>query len=223
MGKRFNDILDEIKQFINGKTLDALVPPLVYLVANNFFDLKVTVILALGTAIFFAIKRLINKESLLYALGGILGVLLASGLALFSDNASNYFLPGFIGSGIMFLISLISVLVGKPLAALVSHLSRSWEFAWFMRKDIKPAYREVTLAWSLLFLVRMILQGLLLSRGNLTEITWVNLALGFPATFIVLILTLIYGLWRLQNLKGPGIDEFRDKKSPPWRGQTKGF
>lgn len=223
MKKLLQDILDEVKQFVNGKTIDALIPPLVYLVSNRFFDLKITIVLALGSAILFALWRLFKKESVLYALGGVGGVLLASGFALFSDNASNYFLPGVIGSGLMFGVSLISVLIGRPLAALLSHISRSWDFSWFMRKDIKPAYREVTLVWSLLFLLRMLLQWYLLSRGNLTEITWVNILLGFPATMLVLILTLVYGVWRLQNLGGPGIDEFKDGKTPPWRGQTKGF
>lgn len=46
---------------------------------------------------------------------------------------------------------------------------------------------------------------------------------GLPATLIVLILTLIYGIWRLKNLGGPGIEEFRERKDPPWQGQKKGF
>ena len=223
MKKLFQEIIDEIKQFVNGKTIDALVPPLVYLLANQIFDLKMTAIISIGVAVVFAIYRLYKKETVLYALGGLGGVLVAAGTALLSNSAENYFLPGIISSGFMFLASLFTVIIGRPLAAILSHLSRSWDFKWFMRKDIKPAYREVTLAWSLLFLVRMLLQILLLKRGNLAEITWINIILGLPATLLVLVVTLIYGTWRLQKLGGPGIDEFEEGKTPPWRGQRKGF
>lgn len=223
MKKILQDVFDEIKQFVNGKTIDTIVPPLVYLVANQIFDLKVTALISIGVAAAFAIYRLYKKETILYSLGGLAGVLVAAGTALLSGSAENYFLPGIISSGFMFIASLMTVIVGRPLAAIFSHLSRSWDFKWFMRKDIKPAYREVTLAWSFLFLLRMLLQILLLKRGNLAEITWINIMLGLPATLIVLVFTLIYGTWRLQKLGGPGIDEFEEEKPPPWRGQKKGF
>ena len=223
MKKIFQDILDEIKQFVNGKTIDALIPPLVYLVANHLFDLKITVFISIATAIIFSLYRVYKKESVLYALAGLGGILVALASALFTDSAENYFLPGIISSGFMSVVSLLSIIIGRPIAAILSHLTRSWDFKWFMRKDIKPAYREVSFVWSLLFLLRMILQIYLLKRGNLVEITWINILLGLPATLIVLVFTLIYGNWRLGKLGGPGIDEFEEGKTPPWRGQKKGF
>lgn len=162
-----------------------------------------------------AIFRAFKGQSVLYALLGIGGVAIASGFAIFSDKAASYFLPKVISSGFLFLVSLVSILIGRPLAAILSHISRGWEFDWFMRKDIKPAYREVTIAWAVLFLSRMTIQLILFRRGNLAELGWASILLGFPATLTVLILTLIYGVWRLKKLGGPGIDEFRQGKSPP--------
>ncbi len=223
MEKLLKDIGDELKSFLSGKTIDAVIPPIVYIIGNNLFGLKEGIILALSLAIILAIVRILKKESFLYAIGGIIGVVLASGFALVANNAANYFLPKIIGSGALFLVSTISVLIGKPLAAILSHISRGWKFEWFLRKDIKPAYREVTLVWALLFLGRMALQLFLYNRGNLTELGWASILLGFPATVTVLVLTLIYGSWRLKRLGGPGIDEFQEGKNPPWRGQKKGF
>lgn len=223
MKSLFQDIVDELKQFLTGKTIDAIFPPIIYLIGNSLFGLKIGVILAISLALILGIVRAIRKESILYALGGSLGVAIASGFALFSDNAASYFLPRVIGSGFLFLAALVSILIGRPLAAVLSHITRGWNFQWFMRKDIKPAYREVTIAWTLLLLTRTILQWLLYKRGNLIELGWSSLLLGFPATLTVLILTLIYGIWRLRNLGGPGIDEFEDGKEPPWKGQRKGF
>lgn len=221
--KLFKDIVDEVKEFLSGKTIDAIFPPIVYIIANTIFGLKVAIGLAIALAVILAVFRSFKGQSVLYALGGIIGVLIASGFALLSNNAANYFLLKVISSAFLFFLSLISLLLGRPLAAILSHLSRGWEFDWFLRKDIKPAYREVTVAWAALFLFRATIQWTLFKRGNLTELGWASILLGFPATFIVLILTLIYGIWRLRDLEGPGIDEFRQGKEPPWEGQKKGF
>ncbi len=218
-----NDIKDELKQFLSGKTIDALIPPIVYLIVNNLVGLKVAVISAISIALIFALFRLLKKESVLYAIGGIGGVVLASGFALISDNAANYFLPKIIGSAGLFILLLISIFIGKPAAAILSHLSRGWQFDWFLRDDIKPAYREVTIVWLLLVLIRLVLQIILYQRGDLTELGWASILLGFPATLMVLILTLVYGVWRLKRLGGPGIEEFEKGKNPPWEGQKKGF
>lgn len=219
----FIQIKEEVKQMVTGKTIDALFPPIVYVIGNSFFGLKIGIILALSIAIILGLYRVYKKESFLYALGGLIGIGIASAFAYFGNNAANYFLPKVITSGLSFLLGVISLIVGKPLAAWVSHLSRGWKLEWFFRDDVKPAYSEVTIVWTILFLIRMILQIILLRRGNLVELGWANIMLGFPATFIILILTLVYGMWRLKNLGGPGVDEFINEKEPPWKGQTRGF
>lgn len=220
--KLLKDIKDELSQFLSGKTIDTLIPPIIYALVNSLFGLRPAVIAALTLAILFAVYRLLQKESVLYALGGLGGVVIASGFALLSNNAANYFLPKILGSAGLLLL-LISLLIKKPAAAILSHLSRGWSFAWFLREDIKPAYLEVTIAWILLVFLRLILQIILYKRGNVSELGWASILLGFPATLTVLILTLIYGVWRLKKLGGPGIDEFEAGKKPPWEGQRKGF
>lgn len=47
--------------------------------------------------------------------------------------------------------------------------------------------------------------------------------LGLPVTISVLVLSYIYGVWRLKKLGGPGIEEYRKKSPRPWKGQMKGF
>lgn len=223
MSNLFTQIKEEVTQFVTGKTIDALFPPIIYVIGNSLFGLKIGIILALSIAIILGLYRVYKKQNFLYALGGIAGIGIASAFAYFGDNAANYFLPKVITSGALFLLALISLIIGKPLAIWASHLSRGWKWEWFYRKDVKPAYREVTIVWTILFLTRMILQWILLKRGNLIELGWANILLGFPATLTVLILSFVYGFWRLRNLGGPGVEEFTEGKEPPWKGQTKGF
>jgi hypothetical protein len=121
------------------------------------------------------------------------------------------------------LVTVISNIIGKPLAAWLSHITRGWPLAWFWRKDVKPAYLEVTWMWGFFFAMRLSVQIFLFIQGDAATIAWMNTLLGWPVTIIILVVSYIFGIWRLRKLGGPGVDEFEDGKSPPWRGQTRGF
>lgn len=217
------EILEELRSVLAGRTFDALLPPLVYVIANAAFGLLIGAVIALAAALFIFLFRLFKKQDWKYALGGLLAVLLAVGLAYLTQNASSYFLPALFSGGILVLLVLVSLIIGKPLAAWISHLTRAWPLDWFWRSDVKPAYREVTMFWLLILAGRFALQLLLYLKGDATTLGWANTLLGWPVTIIVLVLSYVYGIWRLHQLKGPGVDEFMENKLPPYRGQTRGF
>jgi len=217
------EILEELKMVVSGKTFDALLPPLVFVVINGLFGLDIAVITALGLALLLGLNRVFRKHTFLYALGGFLGVAFASTLAYFTRTAATYFLPAILSSGLLLIITLGTLLAGKPLAAWASHLTRGWPLEWFWRRDVKPAYREVTLIWAALIGLRLFIQVTMYLAGDPALLAWVNFLLGWPVIIIVLVLSYIYGIWRLRQLGGPGVDEYLEGKEPPWRGQTRGF
>ncbi|MBG0765627.1 MAG: DUF3159 domain-containing protein, partial [Tissierellales bacterium] len=131
---KLREIIDELKTVLSGSTIDALLPPLVFLIINNIFGITAAVVSALILSLALGIKRILNKESWKYALSGFIIVSLAAGLALITKNASNYFIGGAVGSGMFFLLAVISLVIGKPMAAYASHLSRGWPLDWFWRK-----------------------------------------------------------------------------------------
>ncbi|PKM64670.1 MAG: hypothetical protein CVU96_01630 [Firmicutes bacterium HGW-Firmicutes-20] len=217
------EILEELTSVLSGKTLDAIVPPLIFVIINSMYGLTTAIIVALIISASFGIYRLIRKQSGLYALGGSLGIILAGGFAYLANNATNYFLPGIVTNAFVLLLSVFTLIIDKPLAAYASHLTRGWKLDWFWRKDIKPAYREVTIMWSLFFLIRTIIQVTLFLSDSVDALIWANTIMGLPVTLAVLVLSYVYGIWRLRNLKGPGIDEYLENKNAPFRGQTRGF
>mgnify|MGYP001110069901 CR=1 FL=1 len=223
MNNKLNEIWEELKSVLSGKTFDTLLPPILYVIVNAIFGLQVAVIVALGTAVLLGVVRLVRKQKWQYAFAGFLGVGLAAGLALLTQNAASYFIPAIISSGILVLGAIVSNILGKPLAAWASHLTRGWPLDWFWRKDVKPAYVEVTLMWAFFFAVRLGLQILLFSRGDAAQLAWANTLLGWPVTIIVLVISYVYGIWRLRKLGGPGVEEYEAGKAPPWNGQTRGF
>lgn len=217
------EILEELRSVLAGRTFDALLPPIIYVIANAIFGLIPGAIIAISGALLIFLLRLFKKQDWKYTLGGLLAVFLAAGLAYFTQNAASYFLPGLISGALLLLLALISLLIGKPLAAWLSHLTRGWPVHWFWRSDVKPAYTEVTLFWLLFIAARFVIQLYLYLKGDVTTLGWANTLLGWPVTIIVLVLSYIYGIWRLRQLKGPGVDEFIENKLPPYRGQTRGF
>ena len=219
----FREILEELSSVLKGKTLDALLPPLLFVLAQSRTTLINAVILALGLSLGIGFYRLIKRQAIAYAFGGLVTVLIASAFALFANNASNYYLPGILSTTFLFIVMLISVLIDKPFAAFVSHLTRGWSLAWFWRKDIKPAYREVTWFWVAMFGLSAGVQWVFYLGSDLNQLVWVTSLFGLPFTIFVLIVTYVYGLWRLKKLGGPGIDEFNQNKQAPYKGQTRGF
>jgi uncharacterized membrane protein len=220
---RLKDFLSEIKLIFSGKTLDAIVPPLVFVVVNGYLGLSIAIIISLVIALIFFIYRVVSKQSFSYALFGLAGILLAGGFAFVANNATNFFLPDIITNGFILVLSIGSLIINKPIAAYLSHLTRGWTLAWFWRKDIIPAYREVTYMWTAFFLIRTIIQVVLFIGNDVNALLWTSTIMGLPATFLILTISYVYGIWRLKQLGGPGIDEFDANKKPPYRGQNRGF
>jgi hypothetical protein len=217
------EILEELNSVLKGKTLDALLPPLLFVLVQSRTTLINAIIIAIGLSFVIGLYRLFKHQAIAYAFGGLVTVLIASAFALFANSASNYYLPGILSTTFLFIVMLVSVLIDKPLAAFVSHLTRGWSLKWFWRADIKPAYREVSWFWVVMFGLSAGVQWVVYLGADLNQLVWVTSLFGLPFTIFVLIVTYVYGLWRLKNLSGPGIDEFNQNKQAPYRGQTRGF
>ncbi len=217
------EIKEELTLVLKGRTWDAIIPPIVFTALLNVTTLLVAALFAVLTAALLTLRRVINKQPIGYAAAGFLSVLFATLFSLYRQQAGDFFLPGFITSGIFNLFLLLSVLVKKPFAALASHISRGWPLDWFWRSDIRPAYSEVTLFWFFFFTLRWAFQFSLYLSDQLSSLALWNVVLSAPAIVIVLIFSYVYGIARLRHLGGPGVDEYINNQAPPYRGQRRGF
>jgi len=217
------EILEELRLVFKGKSVDTIVPPLVFVFVNRLFDLEIALISSVFLAFCFFLLRLYKRQSFVYALAGIAGIFLASFLAFIAENANNFFLPGIIGNGVIVVLGTLSLIIRKPMAAYASHLTRNWPLDWFWRRDVYPAYKEVTISWVIFFLIRTILETYLYLNATPEILAWAEIFLGLPITLLILVFSYVYGIWRLKTLNGPGVDEFMEGKEPPFKGQTRGF
>jgi hypothetical protein len=218
------ELLEEFRSVL-GRVglLDTILPPVLFLALNSFLGFQAAVGGALTLAILIAVLRLSRKQSLLYSLAGIGSVGLAIALAWFLGRSEGYFLPGIVNGGITVALALVSLLIRKPIVAWTSFIARRWPLDWYWHPQVRPAYSEVTIAWTLFFAARLVWQVILFQGKNTDQLAFVNFLLGWPALIILLVFSYLYGTWRLGNLNGPSVEEFRNEVAPPWEGQKRGF
>ena len=223
---KLKELQEELATVFSGRgpgLLDAALPVLIYLVVSRILDFETGIWSAIAVSILFLLFRLSKKQSGVYSLLGLGGVLLAAAAAYLSGGESGFFLPGLF-SGLLTVIALLGSLVFKrPLAAYSSHLTRRWPMNWYWHPRVLPAYSEVTLFWALGFGARLGLEYWLYLTGRTISLGLVKTIIGWPYTILLLVLSYIYGIWRLGHLAGPSVEEFSTGAPEPWRGQKRGF
>jgi len=223
MKKVFKELFQELLLVLRGKTLDTLLPPLIFILTLNQFNLVTALIISVTLSFVLMLYRIIKHENKNYALFGLIAVVIASLFAYLNNDPRTYFIPDILGSGLLVVIAAISLIVNKPLAAYASHVTRGFPLPWFWRKDILPAYREVTWLWLAYFIFRTVIETTLFLSDSIEQLVLFNTLVGFPLLIAVLTLSYVYGIYRLRKLKGPSVDEFLEHKEPPYKGQVKGF
>jgi hypothetical protein len=222
---KFQEVAEEFRTVVAGRSniIDAALPPLVFLLLNALVGFAVASWGSLVVAGALGLYRLLRGQPLGYALGGLAATGLAILAARLSNQAEGYFLPNLINGGLTTLICVISVIVGRPLVALTSHLARGWPLRWYWHPKVRPAYSEVTLAWGIFFALRLALQWFLFRRAEAAVLGILSIVMGWPATIALLVVSYLYGTWRLRHLGGPSVDELKKDAEPPWEGQQRGF
>jgi len=222
---RFQEIAVELRTVFvgRGKIVDSLIPPVIFLIVNATLGFDVALWSALGIALLIGVWRVIKRQPLAYAFAGLGGVLVAVLIARVLGRAEGFFIPGLVTGSLTAGISLISLIAKRPLVAWTSSIARRWPLEWYWHDRVRPAYSEVTLAWMVFFSLRLVLQLQLFQQQATQALGWVQLLTGWPALIILLIGSYLYGIWRLGNLHGPSVEEFKAGMLPPWEGQKRGF
>jgi len=223
---RLKELREEFGTVFSGRSsrlLDSFLPIVVFLVVNSLFGLNFALWGASIVASLFALYRILKKESLVYSLGGLGGVLLAAVFVKISGSEAGFFLPGLISGAITVVLCVVSVAINRPLVAWSSFITRRWPLGWYWHPQVLPAYNEVTIIWAVAFSARLALELWFFQREALNELGIIRVLLGWPYTIGLLIASYLYGLWRLERLRGPSIDEFKTGVKPPWNGQKRGF
>ncbi len=77
--------------------------------------------------------------------------------------------------------------------------------------------------WIAFMAACLVAQYVLYQQGDASLMGWANVLLGWPVTIFVLVISCLYGIWRLAKLGGPSVEEFISHQPAPWKGQKRGF
>ena len=220
------EVIEELRAVVfTGRSgiIDSIIPPIAFVFGNSVSGVDLAIVASLVIAIAIGTYRVSRRQSLSFALGGVGGIILAAALAKFLGKAEGYFLPGLVTGAITIVLCVASLIARKPMVAWTSHFARSWPLAWYWHPQVRPAYDEVTLAWAFFFTARLVLELELFLIEQPALLAVFNLISGWPALVALLIASYLYGVWRLQQLKGPSVEEFKHGDPPPWTSQERGF
>ena len=162
--------------------VESIVPGFLFVV---IFAISQMVYLSIGisaaVSVGFILLRIFRRKPLSQAIGGLIGIGIASFLA-FRDGGSgrDYFLTGF-ATNLIYLVPLaISVIVRWPLIGVVAGFLLSEKTAWRKDKYQMRVFTAATLLWVAIFSARLLVQWPLYLADNLGALATARLVMGLP-------------------------------------------
>jgi Protein of unknown function (DUF3159) len=163
------------------------IPVIVFVVANILLDLRPAVSAAVVSGVAIAGWRIARRQPLQPAVSGLFGVGVAAFLAYRSGEARAFYLPGLIYSSACGLAFLVSAAVRWPLAGVIWHGINGDGQGWRRDRRLLRAYTWATLLWALVFVARVVVQGLLYRYDAETWLGVARLAMGYPLVGVALL------------------------------------
>jgi hypothetical protein len=162
--------------------IEAVAPGLVFVLAYRVAGGYVWPTAAAGAMILaMVIVRVIRREPITHALGGVFGVALGALWAWRAGDAREYFVPGYWMTGGLVAGLALSMIVRWPAVGIVVGIVRGWGTRWRADKAAMKAFQAATLAYLAFQLVRLAIQVWLYNGGADADVLGTaRLILGVP-------------------------------------------
>lgn len=172
-----------------GGLVSSTLPILVLIPVNNRFGLVWALLASLTVAVGIFVWRLARRENLQPAISGLLGVAIGAAFALFTGDAKAYFLYGIWMSLLFAVVFLTSVVVRWPMVGVAWRGLNGHDMSWREIPAARRAYAWATLAWSVVFLARFLVQRNLYDADATNALAIARIAMGWPLTGVAALLT----------------------------------
>ena len=171
------------------------LPVVVFVTVLPFVSLPVTVGISIAIALALAVLRLMRGERFMYAIGGVIGVSVAGGVAAWTGSANDFFLIDIWASLAGALVTLASVLMRRPLTGVVWNAVHGGEHPWREDSSVLHAHDLATLALTTLFAARFVVKEWLYLAGSTGGLAFAKISMGTP----LLALTLLVLVWAFRR------------------------
>lgn len=174
------------------------LPVLVFVTANAFFALPTTITLALAAGLALTGWRLLRGERLSSAIGGLAGVAVAGGIAALTGSASGFFLVGIWAALVGAVVTLVSLLVRRPLTGVVWNAMHGGTHRWREDRPTLRAHDVATLAVTAVFAARFVVKEWLYLADAAGWLAFAKIAMGTPLTALALLVV----VWAFRRSTG---------------------
>jgi len=171
------------------------VPTVVFVVANSVVALPIAIGIAVALALVITGLRLVRGERLTQAIGGLVGVAAAGGVAAWTGSAGGFFLIGIWVSLAGALITLVSVLARRPLTGLLWNVLHGNKYSWRTDRSVLRGHDIATLTFTALFAARYLVQDWLYDTDATGWLAFAKIAMGTP----LLALALLVAVWAFRR------------------------
>jgi hypothetical protein len=171
------------------------IPVFVFVVANALATLPI----AIGSAVVVAVGimgfRIVRGEPAVQASGGLVGVVVAGGVAAWTGSAGGFFLIGIWASLVGAVVALVSLLARRPLTGVLWNMVHGNEVAWRQDRPSLRGHDIATLALTAMFAARYFVQDWLYDIDAAGWLATAKIVMGTP----LLALALLVVVWAFRR------------------------
>jgi hypothetical protein len=165
-----------------------LVFALAYAAGNAWWpeqELRMALVAAVGTAALLAVIRVVRHEDRRQTVYGLVGVGVAALVGGSTGNAVNFYVPGLLIQAAYGVALLVSILIGWPLVGVIAGPLLGEGSTWRDDPARRRLYTRLSWLWTLMFLVRLLVQFPLYRADAVVALGLTRLVMGWPLYLLV--------------------------------------
>ncbi|WP_433801096.1 DUF3159 domain-containing protein [Actinomycetospora sp. CA-084318] len=171
------------------------IPVIVFVTANAFLSLPVTLAVSLAAGLGLTVFRLVRGEKVASAIGSLLGVAVAAALVAATGSAKDFFVIGIWASLAGFVVTAASLLARRPITGVVWNLVHGGRHPWRAHRPVLRAHDVATLAAAVVFGARFVIQQWLYLADATGGLGLARVVMGTPLT----VLAALVVVWALRR------------------------
>lgn len=160
---------------------EASIPSLAFVIAVTAgADIERASIIAIGIALVLAVARAVRRQTVQFALTGVIGVGISAYIASRTGQARDFFLPGFLTNVGYATIAFGSILIRRPFIGYVVEGLAGSQGDWRHDPVKYRRFRTVSFLWGGIFILRLAVQLPLYFTDQLVALGTAKIAMSYP-------------------------------------------
>ncbi len=160
---------------------EASIPSLAFVIAVTAgATIEQAAIIAVGIALVLGVARAVRRQTIQFALTGVIGVAISAYIASRTGQARDFFLPGFLTNVGYATIAFGSILIRRPFIGYIVVGLKGDQGDWRNDPEKYARFRLVTLMWGGIFVLRLAVQLPLYFADLLVALGTAKIVMSYP-------------------------------------------